>query len=156
MWDHPLHQPWPRPPQASSHHLAVSPLCPNCASLPQLCISAPSTGQDECFFFKSLVVGILYSSIFWQFWLFFVFKLLVVLPLVFEEAKCIYLLLHLGLKFHILCFLAERPERSTSKCQRVLGDSVGETQKRIPCSAGEILGSSLKCEVILNSTKAKN
>ena len=36
----------------------------------------PPTGLDECFFFISLVVGLPYSSIFCQFWLFFVFKLL--------------------------------------------------------------------------------
>ena len=42
----------------------------------RLPISAPPTGLDECFFFISLVVGLPYSSIFCQFWLFFVFKLL--------------------------------------------------------------------------------
>ena len=36
----------------------------------------------ECFFFNSLVVGLPYSLIFWQFWLFFVFKFVVVLLLV--------------------------------------------------------------------------
>ena len=45
-------------------------------------VSAPPTGLDECFFFISLVVRLLYSSIFCQFWLFFVFKLVVVLLLV--------------------------------------------------------------------------
>ena len=40
--------------------------------------SAPPTGLDEGFFFISttLVVGLPYSSIFCEFWLFFVFKLL--------------------------------------------------------------------------------
>ena len=33
----------------------------------------------ECFFFNSLVVGLPYSLIFCQFWLFFVFKFVVVL-----------------------------------------------------------------------------
>ena len=41
-----------------------------------LAVSAPSTGLDECFFFVSLVVGLSYSSIFCQLWLFFLFKLL--------------------------------------------------------------------------------
>ena len=41
----------------------------------RLPISAPPTGLDECFFFISLVVRLPYSSIFCQFWLFFVFKI---------------------------------------------------------------------------------
>ena len=68
------------------------------SSLPQLPVSAPPTGLDECFFFNSLVIGHLYSSIFWQFWLFFVFKFVVVLLLVVEEALCIFLYLHLSQK----------------------------------------------------------
>ena len=36
----------------------------------QLPIYAPPTGLDECFFFNSLAVGLPYSSIFCQFWLF--------------------------------------------------------------------------------------
>ena len=47
-------------------------------------ISTPLTGLDECFFFNSLVVGLPYSSIFCQFWLFFVFKFVVVLLLVVQ------------------------------------------------------------------------
>ena len=39
-------------------------------------------GLDECFFFNSLVVRLSYSLIFCQFWLFFVFKFVVVLLLV--------------------------------------------------------------------------
>ena len=46
------------------------------SSPPQLPISTPPTGLDECFFFISLVVRLPYSLIFCQFWLFFVFKLL--------------------------------------------------------------------------------
>ena len=46
------------------------------SSLPQLPFPPPPTGLDECFFFISLVVGLPYSLIFCQFWLFFVFKLL--------------------------------------------------------------------------------
>ena len=41
------------------------------SSLPWLPISTPPTSHDECFFFNSLVVGLPYSSIFWQFWVFF-------------------------------------------------------------------------------------
>ena len=57
MWDCPLCQP------------------PPCyvSTLPQLPISTPPTSMNECFFFNSLVVGLPYSSIFWQFWLFFCF-----------------------------------------------------------------------------------
>ena len=39
------------------------------------------------FFFNSLVVGLPYNLIFWQFWLFFVFKFVVVLLLVVEGGK---------------------------------------------------------------------
>ena len=59
-WDCPVRQP---PPCRDS-------------SLP---VSTPPTGLDECFFFNSLVVGLPYSSIFCQFWLFFDFKFVVVL-----------------------------------------------------------------------------
>ena len=63
-------------------------LLPCCASsLPQLPVSAPPTSWNECFFFNSLVVRLLHGSIFWQFWLFFVFKFVVVLLLVTQGAK---------------------------------------------------------------------
>ena len=57
--------------------------CPPAAALPPvlstpLPISAPSTGLDECFFFNSLVVRLPYNSVFCQFWLFFLFKFVVV------------------------------------------------------------------------------
>ena len=55
--------------------------------LPQLPVSAPPTSLDECFFFNSLVVGIPYSSVFWQFWLLFVFKLAIVLLSVVRGSK---------------------------------------------------------------------
>ena len=42
---------------------------------------------DDCFFFNSLVVGLPYSSIFWQLWLFFVFKFTVVLFLFLQGGK---------------------------------------------------------------------
>ena len=82
MWDHPVLQLLP---------------C-HTSSLPQLLISSPPTGLNECFFFNSLVVRLPYSSISWQFWLFFVFKFVVVLLLVIREAKYIYLCIHLGQK----------------------------------------------------------
>ena len=66
------------------------------SSPPRLPISAPPNGLDECFFFISLVAGLPYSSIFCQFWLFFVFKLLLSFFWLCEEAQCIYLCLHLG------------------------------------------------------------
>ena len=66
MWDCPLHQPLPC--------LESSP--------PQLPISAPPTSLKECFFFNFSVVGLPYSSVFWHFWLFFVFRFVVVLLLV--------------------------------------------------------------------------
>ena len=36
--------------------------------------STPPTHLDECGFFKSLVIGLSYSSIFWQFWFLFVLR----------------------------------------------------------------------------------
>ena len=72
------------------------------ATLPRvftwLPISAPPTGLDECFFFNSLVVGLPYSLIFCQFWLFYVFKLLLSFFWLCEEVQCVYLSLHLGRK----------------------------------------------------------
>ena len=58
-------------------HTNVGRCCQPAATSPsrsssQLPVSAPPTGLDECFFCNSLVVGLPYSSIFWQFWLFFV------------------------------------------------------------------------------------
>ena len=41
------------------------------SSPPRLPVSTPPTGLVECFFFISLVVGLPFSSIFCQFWLFF-------------------------------------------------------------------------------------
>ena len=67
-------------------------------SLPWLPVSAPPTSLDECFFFISLVVRLPYSSVFCQFWLFFVFILLLSFFWLCEEALCVYLRLHLGRK----------------------------------------------------------
>ena len=91
MWDHLVFQPPP------CHEF--SPLW-----LPG---SAPPTGLDECFFFNTLVVGLPYSSIFWQFWYFLFLNFLSFFWL-YEEAKCIYVCLHLGQKsttcsFHFTC-----------------------------------------------------
>ena len=69
----------PTPPAATlpaSYCLAHP--APQPAALPQvlsaqLPVSASPTGLDKCFFFNSLVVRLLYSSIFWQFLLFFCF-----------------------------------------------------------------------------------
>ena len=58
------------------------------------------TGLGECFFFISLVVGLPYSSIFCQFWLFFVFKLLLSFFWLCEEAQYVYLHLHFGRRSH--------------------------------------------------------
>ena len=70
------------------------------SSLPRLPISTPPTSLVECFFI-SLVVGLPYSSIFCQFWLFFVFKLLLSFFWLCEEAQCIYLHHHLGRKLSL-------------------------------------------------------
>ena len=51
-------------------HRALSALAP---------ISAPATNLDEYAFFKSLVVGLPYGLIFWQFWVVFVLRLVVIL-----------------------------------------------------------------------------
>ena len=99
--------------------IAWSVLLPSCSSLfihtqmwdhqPPSCLpspapalphvhSAPPISLGECFYFNSLVVGLPYSSICWQFWLCFVFKFVVFLFWLCEEAKCICLHLHLGRK----------------------------------------------------------
>ena len=77
---------------------ATAPLSHRESSPPWLPVSAPPIGLGECFFFISLVVRLPYSSIFCQFWLFFVFKLLLLFFWLCEEAQCIYLWPHLGQK----------------------------------------------------------
>ena len=82
-------------------HVNVGPpvLQPPCcleSSLPG-CLSPPLL-LSGCFFFISLVVGLPYSSIFCQFCLFFVFKLLSSFFWLCEEAPCVYICLHLGRK----------------------------------------------------------
>ena len=88
------HAPFHNPPPCWIHQ--PQPCCES--SLPRLPGSTPSTGLDECFFFISLVVGLPYSSIFCQFWLFFVFKLLSSFFWLCKEAQCVYLCLHLSRK----------------------------------------------------------
>ena len=85
------------PSSLSSHKCVICQLPPCCrvhqqppyhvCSLPQLPVSVPPTSLDECVFFNSLIVGLPYSSIFWQFWLFSVFKLVVVLLLVVQRTR---------------------------------------------------------------------
>ena len=69
--------------------LPCLPCLPPCCMVlpPWLPISIPPTSLDECFFVSSLVVRLPYSSIFWQFFLFFVFKFVVVLLLVVQRGK---------------------------------------------------------------------
>ena len=89
---------WPAPFHNLPPHWVRKPL-PCCeSSPPSLPVSAPPTGLGEYFFFISLVVGLPYSSIFCQFWLFFVFKLLLSFFWLCEEAQCVYLHVHLGQK----------------------------------------------------------
>ena len=80
---------------------------PRCreSSSPRLPISTPPTGLDECFFFISLVVRLPYSSVFCQFCLVFVFKLLLSFFWLCEEAQCVYLRLHLGRKPNMQFFI---------------------------------------------------
>ena len=109
---------------SASHHLVGSVSCSLACLVPQsatslgqpattllrvlfawMPASAPPTGLDGCFFFISLVVGLPYSLIICQFWLFFVFKLSLSFFWLCEEAQCFYLCLHLGRKSKSLNFL---------------------------------------------------
>ena len=56
--------------------------CPLPSRLP---VCTPPTRLGECFFFNSLIVGPPRSSVFWQLWMFFDFKLVVILLLVVWE-----------------------------------------------------------------------
>ena len=89
---------WPVPFHNPPPHWVQEPLPCRESSLPRLPISAPPTSLDECFFCIFLVLGLSYSSIFCQSWLFFVFKLLLSFFWLCEEAQCVYLCLHLGWK----------------------------------------------------------
>ena len=62
------------PPVPLATAAAAWPSLPPChhtvSSLPRLPISAPPSRLDEYFFFKSLVFGLLYTLVFWQFFVF--------------------------------------------------------------------------------------
>ena len=77
-------------------HLVLQP--PPCGefSLSWLPVYIPPTSLDECFFFNSLVVGLPYSSSFWQIWVVLVLNLLLSFFWLCKEAKCIYPCHHLG------------------------------------------------------------
>ena len=77
---------------SASCHLAMSPL-------------HPSYQYGWMFLLISFVVGLPYSSIFCQFWLFFVFKLLLSFFWLWKRARCVYLHLHLGGKPWFFIFL---------------------------------------------------
>ena len=72
--------------QMWGHLVCQLPPC-HASSPSQLQVSTPSTSLNECFFFNSLVVGLPYSSTFWQIWLFIVFKFVVFLLLVVQWGK---------------------------------------------------------------------
>ena len=60
---------------------ATSPGCTMSSPL-QIPVSAPPTSLVEYGFFKSLVVRLPYGSIFWQFWVLFALRLIVILLVV--------------------------------------------------------------------------
>ena len=75
------------PPDFYTPHVNMGPSIPSpplCATLcllassPYLHVSAPPILLEECSFFKSLVVRLPYSSIFWQFWVLFVWYVVVI------------------------------------------------------------------------------
>ena len=96
------------PPSLSAHECEISHppdailmhILPNVAA-----ISAPPTDVDECFFFNSLVVGLLYHLIFWKFWLFLFLNQLLSFFWLCKETKYIYLLIHLGQKPKLYFFI---------------------------------------------------
>ena len=77
MWDHQFCR-LPPPPPCHCHTMS-SPLWLPVATRP--------THMDEYFFFRSLVVRPAHSSMFWQFWLFFVLRLVVLLLMVVQGGK---------------------------------------------------------------------
>ena len=71
------------PPNFSLLHVNVGPpipqplplhATPHLLASPPISVSTPPTHLDECGFFKSLVVRLPHSSIFWQFWTLFVLR----------------------------------------------------------------------------------
>ena len=93
-------------------HRNVGPPSPPAAAPPGILstlavhLAAP-TGLDECFFINSLVVGLSYSLIFWQIWLFLFLNLFSLFWLC-KEANYIYLRLHLGTKCPVCHFKMAR------------------------------------------------
>ena len=81
------------PPSLYPPQVNVGPPIPQAVSTaallqpPHHILAAPFTCLDECFFFKSLVVRLPYSLVFWQFWLYFVLRLVVILPMVLQGGK---------------------------------------------------------------------
>ena len=61
--------------------------CHTVSSSSRLLVFAPPTHWEEYFVFKSLVVRLPYSWTFWQFWLFLVLKLVVILLFVVQGSK---------------------------------------------------------------------
>ena len=85
----------------------VHQLLPWClvSSLLWLPVSIPPTNLNEYFFFNSLVVRLPYSLIFLAVLVVFLFLNLLFFFWLWEEAKCIYLRLHLGRKSQYVAFL---------------------------------------------------
>ena len=71
------------------------------SSQPQLPISAPPTSLNECFLFNSLVVRLHTVGFSGSSGYFLFLKLLLSLFWLHQEAKCIYLRLHLGQKSQV-------------------------------------------------------
>ena len=87
---------------STGHHCScLSATIYHCLMAPHRVLSAPPTSLDEWFFFKSLVVRLPHSSISWQFWLFFVFRLVVILLMVGGRGEASLVRLHLRQRFSI-------------------------------------------------------
>ena len=77
MWDHQVHV--LQLPRCHLHHRLTTLHC--VLSTPPICV-------DECFFFKSLVVRLPYSLIFWQLWLvLYFFRSVVILLMVLQGGE---------------------------------------------------------------------
>ena len=95
MWDHPVSQPQPHPHGSPPCHLSCLSWLPN---------SSPPTSLDECSF-NSLVVRLPCSFIFGQFWLFIVFKLVVMLFLVVRGSETFLLMPPSWLELYLCAIL---------------------------------------------------
>ena len=82
MWDHPFWQHRHRSLTTTASLLPHTTISP-----PQFPGSSPPAFLDEYALFKYLVARLPYSSILWQFWLFFVFRLVVILLMVVWRRK---------------------------------------------------------------------